>query len=90
MVGNLGKTMEHEDFPVVGFEFMNEPATEQQKDLICELADRVGRPLYRDGEWPTPFTKWDAANMISVLESALKVSRIATDRIQLLEADDAS
>lgn len=60
--------MQHEAFPVAGFEFMDEPATEQQKNIICELATQAGKPIDRDGQWPTPFTKWDAKNMIEALE----------------------
>lgn len=61
--------MKHEDFPVKGFEFMNEPATEEQKDIIAALAAKKGKPLKRDGQWPTPFTKWDAKCMIDALEA---------------------
>jgi len=60
--------MEHEDFPVKGFEFMNEAATEEQKDIIFDLAQKKGRPIKREGQWPTPFTKWDAKNMIEALK----------------------
>lgn len=63
--------MQHEDFPVPGFEFMNEPATEQQKDLCCELARALGNPINRNGDWPDPFTKYDAAGMIASLEQRL-------------------
>lgn len=59
--------MEHEEFPVKGYEFMNEPASEKQKDLICELAERKGMPIDRHGQWPDPFSKWDAASMIEAL-----------------------
>lgn len=59
--------MEHEEFPVAGFEFMNEPATEQQKDIIYELATKAGYHMDRHGKWPEPFTKWDARNMIAAL-----------------------
>jgi len=59
--------MEHENFPVPGFEFMDEPATEEQKNLIVRIAEEKGRPIKRDGQWPEPFSKWDAANMIETL-----------------------
>lgn len=59
--------MKHEDFPIPGFEFMNEPATEEQKDIICSLAVKKGLEIKRDGTWPNPFTKWDAKNMIDAL-----------------------
>lgn len=61
--------MDHENFPVTGFEFMNEAATEEQKDIIFKLAEEKGRPLKRDGQWPSPFSKWDAANMIESLKA---------------------
>jgi hypothetical protein len=61
--------MEHEAFPVPGFEFMDEPATEIQKDFIVSLAERAGVPITRNGPWPEPLTKWDAYNMIQCLES---------------------
>ena len=61
--------MKHEPFTVEGFEFMNEPATDDQKDLICQIAARKGRPIHRDGAWPVPFTRYDAARMIDALEA---------------------
>lgn len=63
--------MEHEDFPVAGFEFMNEPATDEQKRIIIELVSKLGLELDHSGEWPNPFTKWDAANMIDALRSSI-------------------
>lgn len=60
--------MKHEPFPVEGFDFMNDPATDQQKDLIVKLAEEKGKPIKRYGKWPEPFTKFDAANMIAALE----------------------
>jgi len=60
--------MEHEDFPVKGFEFMNEAATEEQKDIIFKLCQQKGKPINRHGQWPNPFSKWDAATMIKTLE----------------------
>lgn len=60
--------MEHEKFEPKGFEFMDEPATEQQKDIFCQLARELGRPVKREGPWPNPFTKWDAACAIEALE----------------------
>lgn len=61
--------MKHEDFPVEGFEFMNEPATEEQKDIIVALAEKAGTPIKRHGQWPEPFSKWDAKCMIDALEA---------------------
>ena len=61
--------MEHEDFPVKGFEFMNEAATEEQKDIIFKLCEQKGKPIKRDGQWPPNFSKWDAKNMIDALEA---------------------
>lgn len=61
--------MKHEDFPVDGFEFMNEPASEEQKDIIHYLSLKKGKPIERHGKWPNPFTKWDAKNMIDALDS---------------------
>jgi hypothetical protein len=60
--------MNHEAFPVPGFEFMDEPATEEQKDIIHKLATARGHNLDRHGEWPDPFTRWDARNMIEALQ----------------------
>lgn len=48
---------------------MDEPATEEQKDIIAQLALQKGKLLKRDGQWPVPFTKWDAANMIDALKA---------------------
>lgn len=48
---------------------MDEPATEEQKDIICSVAQQKGKPIKRDGVWPNPFTKWDAANMIEALKA---------------------
>ncbi len=64
--------MDHESFSVVGYEFMDDPATDQQKDLIAELAERDGRPIDRQGVWPVPFSKWDAAIMIEAIEQSLR------------------
>jgi len=61
--------MEHEKFPVQGFGFMDEPATDEQKDIIVKIAQKKGHILKRDGQWPVPFTKWDAANMIEALKA---------------------
>jgi hypothetical protein len=60
--------MEHEKFPVDGFEFMDEPATDEQKDIIVQLAKEKGHELKRDGKWPDPFTRWDAKCMIEALK----------------------
>lgn len=61
--------MQHEDFPVRGFEFMNEPATDEQKDIIAAAAKQKGRAIDRHGRWPTPFSRFDAASMIEVLRN---------------------
>lgn len=63
--------MEHEDFPVKEFAFMDEPATDDQKKIIGELADRLGTPIDINGEWPDPFSKWDAKRMIDALQEQL-------------------
>ena len=68
--------MNHEDFPVKGFEFMNEPATDEQKRIIVDLATRAGHNLSPDcindpNAWPNPFSKWDAGNMITALKEQL-------------------
>lgn len=63
--------MEHEDFPVAGFEFMNEDATDEQKDIITKLAGEAGMPIDRNGQWPTPFSKWDAKSMIDALQEKI-------------------
>lgn len=61
--------MDHEDFPVPGFEFMEEAATDQQKDFIVEIArSLLGRVIDRRGAWPDPFTRWDAVRMIDAIE----------------------
>ena len=60
--------MKHEDFPVEGFEFMDEEATETQKDIIVDLCNKRGTPVDRNGIWPNPFTKYDAATMIERLK----------------------
>ncbi len=66
--------MEHEAFPVAGFEFMNEPATDEQKNIICQLAARKGKQIARHGTWPDPFSKWDAKNMIEALRELADVA----------------
>lgn len=63
--------MEHEPFPVAGFEFMNEPATLEQKEIIVELAGKCGTPIDPNGTWPEPFSKHDAYRMIKVLRAKL-------------------
>ena len=64
--------MKHEGFSVRGFEFMDEPATDIQKNLIVELGEEVGTPMERNGVWPDPFTKWDAWQMIDALKERRK------------------
>lgn len=67
--------MEHEEFPVAGFEFMNESATDEQKKIIIDLSTALcknqGIEFDPDGEWPEDFTKWDAARMITELTDAI-------------------
>ncbi len=68
--------MEHENFPVRGFEFMNEPATDEQKKIILDLMARlniqVSPECFSDPKsWPNPFSKWDAKNMIDALKEQL-------------------
>lgn len=60
--------MKHENFPVEGFEFMDVPATEDQKEMIVELCKSRGTPINPNGVWPDPFTKWDASRMIDSLK----------------------
>lgn len=62
--------MQHEAFPVKAFDFMNQPATDDQKDIIVKLAYECGQPIDRNGKWPIPFSKWDAARMIEILKDA--------------------
>ena len=69
--------MKHEDFPVKGFEFMNEPAGDEQKQIIIDLAIRAGHNMAPDSltnpdAWPKPFSKWDAGNMITALKEQLE------------------
>ena len=59
--------MDHETFPVENFSFMDDDATSIQKDLIVELCQKRKMPIDRNGKWPDPFTKWDAARMIDSL-----------------------
>ena len=70
-----GEYMEHENFPVAGFEFMDEPATDEQKAIIIDMCKARGIPIDPNGEWPTPFTKWDAGNMIETLKSEGQVRK---------------
>jgi len=37
--------MKHEDFSVKGFEFMDEPATDEQKKLIIEICTERQIPI---------------------------------------------
>ena len=60
--------MKHESFPVNGFDFMNEPATDEQKKLILEICKERQIPVDPDGPWPEPFSKWDAGQMIDTLK----------------------
>jgi hypothetical protein len=64
--------MEHVSFPVKGFEFMDESATEMQKHIIVELCGLKGIDINANGVWPDPFSKWDAANMIEGLKEIRK------------------
>lgn len=68
--------MKHEDFPVKGFEFMNEPASDEQKRIIIDLAIQAGHNMAPDSltnpnAWPKPFSKWDAGSMINALKEQL-------------------
>jgi hypothetical protein len=68
--------MKHEDFPVKGFEFMDEPAGDEQKRIIIDLAKQAGHNLEADcltnpDAWPKPFSKWDAKCMIDALRTQL-------------------
>lgn len=69
--------MDHECFPVPGFEFMNQPATDEQKDIFCDLADQLGKPVDRNGPWPEPFTKWDCAQAIDTMKEQVTVKQNA-------------
>jgi hypothetical protein len=69
--------MNHEDFPIKGFEFMDEPASDEQKRMIVDLAKQAGHNLAEDcltraDAWPKPFSKWDAGNMITALKEQLE------------------
>jgi hypothetical protein len=64
--------MKHEDFPVNGFEFMNEPATKEQKETIVKLLKEFYHIDEVTDNWPDPFSKWDAANMITELQHKIK------------------
>lgn len=67
--------MEHEDFPVRGFEFMNEPATVEQKTIFIQLAAKLGENFKIEGPWPEPFTKWDAKLAIDALLEKVEESK---------------
>jgi hypothetical protein len=55
---------------------LDQPATEQQKNLIADIADRGGEPIDRHGRWPEPFTKRDAYQMINELSEEVAKRRI--------------
>ena len=59
--------MKHESFSVKGFEFMDEPATDEQRKMILDICAERQIPVDPDGPWPNPFTKWDAGQMIESL-----------------------
>ena len=66
--------MRNEPFPVKGFEFMDEPATDDQKEIIMDLMAKV-QDIPRESildNWPDPFSKWDAARMIDSLKEELE------------------
>lgn len=63
--------MEHEAFPVKGFEFMDEPATDVQKLRIVAICAEMHIEVDVHGQWPDPFSKWDAYNTICALEEQL-------------------
>lgn len=73
--------MNHEDFPVKGFEFMNEPATDGQKRIILDLMARLNIQTSPDclsdpKSWPDPFNRWDAKCMIDALKEKLGESTL--------------
>lgn len=72
--------MEHEGFPVKGFEFMDNPATMHQKEIIVKLCDDVGTPVDMEGHWPEPFSRWDAYSMIKSLKEKRKEMRHESKR----------
>jgi hypothetical protein len=74
--------MKHQEFPVKGYEFMNEPATDAQKQIVADLCKKRGTPIDPNGEWPEPFSKWDAANMIAILREELGLNPEATIKVQ--------
>ncbi len=87
------RSMEHEESPATETGSADEPATDQQKDLIAVLAIRGGEPIDRHGVWPDPFTVRDAARMIEDLERAIgeRDLRVAVDRLTAFtQAGDAS
>jgi hypothetical protein len=51
-----------------GFEFLNEAASDEQKHIIINLSKQLKMPIDEHVQWPTPFSKWDALNMIAILE----------------------
>ena len=64
--------MKHQNFPIADFEFINEPATDEQKQLITDLCEKRGTPIDIHGQWPNPFSKWDAGNMIEILKESIE------------------
>lgn len=63
--------MMHEAFPTPGFEFMDEPATDEQKELIVHEAARIGVVIEDgpDAQWPAPvFSRYDAARMLDAID----------------------
>lgn len=60
--------MEHKDFPIPGFEHMNNLATDEDKQIIIFLAKQIGKPINPNGPWPEPFSRWDAINMMWALQ----------------------
>ena len=66
--------MRHAAFPVKGFEFMDEPATDDQKGVIRDLIAKVQDVPVENvlNNWPDPFSKWDAARMIDALKEELE------------------
>lgn len=49
-----------------------EPATNEQKNLVMQLANELGFDINRGGPWPEPYSKWDAYQTIRVLQDRIR------------------